>query len=834
MGGGSSKTHQAFAVHPAAAQPLSGGPGLTGAAGDGGPWAASPDELVAVQHTLGELDTLAATAIEHPGEDPTSAYDALKAASAQARQALQQAGAAGVAPELVADAAKQLKANTHTVLSNLTPEQLQQLAAVEGFAHPTLVGLTPGGGHAHPLAHWLDPAYDATIPSKLAIQAKANERFAQLASGQPLAGLTLATVQAAEAKLGLTPPSPPGTWAATPTQVATALAELNTAAAQTNFTGWQPATSDHGAGALLAAERRVLSANCPDMGGELDAAKASAKALVDAQLAGLHGGKKEGVVGHLVTDAHAAGKLTGEQTALLSRDEQLSLLRASTTPTERAGLVDLAQTRATQLEQFKHAKADYTEVAGLGETATAAQINGWALKAQSYQAAWTQLHPWAQQVADRQGIKKLTGYHTPAGAAQTLTQEFRGWAKHQPLPTLRQAATQLGMDPAGASRAQITNFIAAAWDGSLNKTQIQAAVKAQAAVKSAAKAAQGSAPKPPPPPTPQAKTVSGPAAAAAGTLLPAPAGSFAAKQRDVFQALKAHQAVVADLPARPGPGEVASWQFGPAMPAALGGAHTKSLHKAPDGSTWMAKPDNTNHGARAHAEAAAGEILHHGGVPGVGVYVKQVGGKVCAVQPLMVGATTLPSDPKSWSQADVDAIVRYHVGAWLVGDHDSNVTNMLRTPSGGICPADHGQAFKFFGSDRLDTSYHPNSTYGAAPPIFYEAYRAAKHDGFTPGVTVRPEAALPAIRAFERMPDSQFRAILATTASEGVKHNVAWVPAMRTAAKKRLGKAHVSHAEVAEAFLAHALDRKRGLRKAFTGFFAGLGFVGAAKLERLA
>ena len=100
----------------------------------------------------------------------------------------------------------------------------------------------------------------------------------------------------------------------------------------------------------------------------------------------------------------------------------------------------------------------------------------------------------------------------------------------------------------------------------------------------------------------------------------------------------------------------------------------------------------------------------------------KVGGQLGSIQPLVSGASSLPSDPKAWSQAEVDAVVRYHVAAWAVGDHDGNHTNILRTPSGGLLPVDQGQAFKFYGSDRLDASYHPNGSYGAAPPVFHQAY----------------------------------------------------------------------------------------------------------------
>ncbi len=173
------------------------------------------------------------------------------------------------------------------------------------------------------------------------------------------------------------------------------------------------------------------------------------------------------------------------------------------------------------------------------------------------------------------------------------------------------------------------------------------------------------------------------------------------------------------------------------------------------------------------------------------------------------------------------------MAAWATGDHDGNPHNMLRTPSGGLCPIDGGQAFKFYGQDRLATDYHPNSSFGSVP-VFHQAYSASKAGSLATGVVVRPEAALPTIKAFEAMPDAAYRAMLAPVATEGVKSKVHWVGPMRKAAQKRLGKTQVSDAEVAEEFLHEAVQRKNGLRSAFASFFSSNGFAGGSKLEKVA
>ena len=143
-------------------------------------------------------------------------------------------------------------------------------------------------------------------------------------------------------------------------------------------------------------------------------------------------------------------------------------------------------------------------------------------------------------------------------------------------------------------------------------------------------------------------------------------------------ALKHQAASLADAPPRPPAAEVNGWQLsnGPGMH--LGGAHTKEVVTAPDGSLWMFKP--TKDPYRALSESGANGILHRAGIPTVPVYARPYDGHTGTVQPLIKGAQTFPSEPGQWSQSDVDAVVRYHAAAWLVGDHDAKYDNLLRPP----------------------------------------------------------------------------------------------------------------------------------------------------------
>ena len=821
MGGGGKKAHESFVVAPAAAGVPEGLDGVSEAdlealEGHG----AAAEALAAYDAALAK-----ATAATQGDAGPAEAYQALAEAVGEASAQLQSAADAGLPPQLVAEHHKALTGLTKEYLGSLDPAELQSLAAAHGFEHPTLVGLNTAAGGQHPLVHWLDPAYGPGSPSKLAIQAKAAERYGALAAGETVGGQTLADVQAAEAELGGGPP-PPGSWKASPGDVVAAQAALQDALVA--FQAHAGPGSDSGLGAVVAAENNLATAACPELGGGLEVAKGAGKAAVDKAVATMTT-KLHGDVAVLVDAAQAEGSLGPAEAKYLSHTQQLALLRASTAGAEREGLMALAAQRQAEVDKLGALGEEYqAQLSGghLGLPAPAG-LAEFASTAGAYFEARKSVASWAAAANASAEVVALSGQ--PWGQnvhVEALTKDFRSWAKTQKLADLRAVATSMGLaSSAGASRAEVQNFIAARWDPSLDQQKIAATVAAKATAKTPAAA------------TAKAAAVAQPAAlkpasAAVAASGPPSSKSFAAKHLAIVEALKAHQAIAADVPSRLPATEVASWSFGTAKTANLGGGHAKTLHAAPDGSVWMFKPDKTAGGARAHAEAAASEIFTQVGVPSVPVYARSIGGTPGSIQPLVSGATNLSADPKSWSQADVDSIVRYHVAAWAVGDHDGNPQNIIRTPSGGTCPVDQGQAFKFYGSDRLDVGYHPNSSYGSVP-VFHQAYQAAKAGQLATGVAVRPEAALPTIKAFEQLPDASYRSMLAPVATTGVANGAYWVPAMRKAAQKRLGKTTVSDGEVAEEFLRTAVERKNGLRSSFAKFYGGLGFGGAAKTEKV-
>lgn len=828
MGGGGSKTHENFTVTPGGTAP---GPAAAVGPEEVGP---SAEDTLQQDVHLPELPG--------PDGDWAAAYAAIVDEHTSTGSLLFKAIVADAPTAELEAAVVQLNAATKAWLEQVPPAELAKLAAAAGFEHPGLVGLGEGSS---PLVHWLDPSYLSNVASKAKIQAKALERYDALCAGETIGGLTLASYTAT----GPPPPGGGGEWAASPGDVVDAQSAL--ASRLVELKAASHADRAQAVADLVAAENHLATAACPELGEHLATAQAAGRNSVDSALGslpyapGAAGVKATAAVA--VANGVADGVLTGDQAKVLTPAEALTLCRLSTPKVVREPLESAAADRNAQIANLDGLVEAHTAIqaspgtplslpalsGGVGDPGKAALA--------SFAGDAGQLYPLVSATSSWRRAALDAGSTPYVGSPEELTTSFRAWAKTQKLNDLREAAFTLGHPEAlTATRAQTQNLIAASWDPALNATAITASLKPakpKPPVKPSSPTGKPAAPAKGvgPPVKPAAIKPTGPTSSS--PVPPGPSGkTWAAKHLQLVEALKHHNASTADLPSRFDPAAVSAWTFTPGSGPSLGGAHTKSFHTAPDGSSWMFKPDKTGGGARAHAEAAASDIFHKVGVPSVPVYARTVGGKTGSIQPLLAGTTNLGSDPASWSQADVDAVVRYHVAAWACGDHDGKPDNLLRTAGGGVVPVDQGQAFKFFGRDKLSTAYHPNSSHGVGQAVFHQAYKAAKAGGLAKGVTVRPEASLPVLAAFERLPDASYRALLTPTATEGAKHRVHWYEPMRARAAKTLGKtpAAVTDTEVADAFLDSAIERKQGLRGAFAKFFAGEGFAGAGTITKVA
>lgn len=805
MGSGGKKGHEAFPIAPADDNIVAEAPQL----------ALEPvtaqDQAIFTHYTSDDtVEGISGAGTFAEMSQAVAGAQAQLAAAAQQPAELQM-------PQLWAESNKAIHEASTGWLNSKTDEELHQLAAAAGFQHPEMVS-----GKA--LKGWLDPSYPADAEYKAKIAAKAIERYnAAVAAGK------------------IVPPVknelPEGHWVATPAEVLEAQSAFLAAAEQlpTN-SPWYQDTTVGKLNELIAAENKLATAHCPELAETLEASKAQAKELVDARIAG-----SSGAGAKLVGQSIADGTLP-EHANLLSTSDALQLIRASTSKADKSDAHVLMDLRSGAMDEIAAAKQKLTE------------LNGGAfhsyVKPKPFTSAQDLLDYNNAAKAYREGCDAFKTWHCNASpppyvGADTFAQGLRHGAKSLDMDQLRAAATMHGLkDAKGASRAQLQNWMLGQWHPEIDPAQVESVLAAKKAKPKATPAPAPVTPLPNPTPTPATSAPS----SNSGTVGPPPAPGSAAtvtdisptagsgkwfrKHQQLVAALKHQAASLADAPARPPAAEVDSWAFsnGPAMH--LGGAHTKEVVTAPDGSLWMFKP--TKDPYRALSESGANGILHRAGIPTVPVYAKKFNNQNGTVQPLIKGASTFPSEPSQWSQSDVDAIVRYHAAAWMVGDHDAKYDNLLRTPSGGVVPIDHGQAFKFWGQDQLTPDFHPNASYGSKPPVWNVLYQAAKAGKLAPGVKVRPAAALPVITQIESISDSEFTSMIKPSAKAGAASGSTshWRPVFEKRAAAKHGKTP-SAQQVADEFIAFGVERKNAVRKSFIKFFADLGVDNADVLSKV-
>lgn len=741
-------------------------------------------------------------------------YARLTSLSAEATQKLSAATFNGLSEE-DGNALDKLKGQaTRAALASLDRGQLEKIAADQGFVFPELVGLNHDSGQPHALAHWLDPHYLSELESKKKIQAKAKERFLTLCAGGTVPGRTLADVDHRQYQL-----SGSTTWSITQDQFdALHQGFVQRADAYQHLqVGDRPAALAE----LVDMENKLVSAHISTYNADTaqnTIKKAEATGLFDKAVTGAAGGWLGGLYRPTIDQAIATGALSEEQAQVLPSSSAFMLARDSTSDDHRSTLITLAEERATQLQTLSAAKDKLLGADGItgftdsGALITAksqlssSEITDLVSAMKDFSLARKDVSSWCYTVHGSQEITNgvMNTSHTGHNLQPyELEKSFKKWAATQDKYALQGAAHALGMpDALNSTKTQVKKFLPTVWTEPI-------AAKAKAGWK---------------PPVAKAKTATPPSASTASTSAPPTSSTgFMGKHAALVAALQHHGAAAAEVPKPIDAALVASHDFGTGTSAAsLGGSHSKSLHTGPDGKPWLFKPDKQTNGARAHAEKDAYQVFRVAGIPAVPVYTATIGSYHGVVQPMLQGATPLNPDAGSWSQADVDSLVRTHVTRWAIGDHDGHPDNLLRTNSGGLLPIDAGQAFKYFGRDKLSLDYQPSAGAGFPPPAHHTAYRAFMKGKLASGVKIRPEVAHPVIKKLESIPDSQWRTLLHSTAHEGAKNPaVAWVPTMRerAAAKHGISVNKVNHKQIAEAFLDHACERKKSLRADFVNFF---------------
>ncbi len=240
----------------------------------------------------------------------------------------------------------------------------------------------------------------------------------------------------------------------------------------------------------------------------------------------------------------------------------------------------------------------------------------------------------------------------------------------------------------------------------------------------------------------------------------------------------------------------------------LGGAHTKAQYEDEDGAVWMWKKSETK--GVADGEVLAHEIgwdlgldmadiryaegwtiPRHGRFPH-GTIQKFHQGVRGDMRVVGIGDMT---------PAQLGELQDHQVFDWLISQHDTHTENILIMADGHLAPIDKGQAFKFFGADRLEVGYIPPGNFGR--PVYYDLW-----DRFAAGTVDLDLDHIDTILArIESLSDEEYRAKIAAYVRQRFTdggRGVTFLP---------------EHLRSESALIDAVVKRKQDIRAQFTAFY---------------
>lgn len=187
------------------------------------------------------------------------------------------------------------------------------------------------------------------------------------------------------------------------------------------------------------------------------------------------------------------------------------------------------------------------------------------------------------------------------------------------------------------------------------------------------------------------------------------------------------------------------------VPMSLEGAHPKTVYKTPDGAKWMFKPDPDP--ITSIAEKSANDVMAYLGLPSPELYVTKVKGKLGSLQRMFEDVVPVRINQLgTLTQDQIEQVQRHQVVDWLLSQHDTNDGALLKDKAGNIIAVDKGQAYKFFGKDKLQYGYNPNPN----PTVYNRLF-----SDFKAGTVKLSWSAIePILQSIEAMPESQLRAMI--------------------------------------------------------------------------
>jgi hypothetical protein len=139
----------------------------------------------------------------------------------------------------------------------------------------------------------------------------------------------------------------------------------------------------------------------------------------------------------------------------------------------------------------------------------------------------------------------------------------------------------------------------------------------------------------------------------------------------------------------------------------LEGNSSPGVYSDPSGGRWVGKP--AKYEFPAQLDAATSRLQNRIGLPAPQTHVVDVNGKPASMQQWISGSPAFPDhnvDISKMDPQDVLELQKHMAFDWAIANHDAHSGNFLRDDAtGGLVGIDKGQAFKYFGKDRLSPSF---------------------------------------------------------------------------------------------------------------------------------
>ena len=190
------------------------------------------------------------------------------------------------------------------------------------------------------------------------------------------------------------------------------------------------------------------------------------------------------------------------------------------------------------------------------------------------------------------------------------------------------------------------------------------------------------------------------------------------------------------------------------------GTHGAQLYADLGGQQWLVKTPQPGDEFMVPLDVATSHLQQHMNLPCAETYAVPFNGELSTLVkwlPHAEQAWEYPPHLNDVAPQDLLTLQKHQALDWLIANHDAHVGNWVRTQEGDLVGIDKGQAFKYFGRDRLDDNFYHN--YYAREPIYNSLWR--EYSLGAPGQMLDPRKGELGqfVQGLQDLPDEQLRSM---------------------------------------------------------------------------